>query len=399
MIIDIPRMVTGGRYMPVTHCSFIVMDPSGENVFAFLDNSEFVDSFAQKLVWLLTDHTVDPTRDPLTHALRALETCVVERWIQLLEELAAAHRWLRERLSDDEIVDLYWTAMEYLVRNLMASKYAEKTSTNPVCSEWEQIIDRLERQMRMLNYFMPPRVTSSWDDVASSNRSLATHGNERIQHKQDHQNSKRINPSVERVTYLGGMLLPISLVAGMLSMNEEYSPGGDKFFVFWAAVITLCFITVAIIHADTIRKDPVLRRTKKRALFRGKFLRTESSVRELNHYPSLKPHEHETVVESCAPSEFLQGHGAVPPKTSHSPATPATPRPVTPASSRYAISAPTTPSTYSGVVAEWRFPSFTRGKRSSPRDAELEEQQLGWLGAFMSMFGLYKLTPARDSMV
>ena len=67
--------------------------------------------------------------------------------------------------------------------------------------------------------------------------------------------------------------------------------------------------------------------------------------------------------------------------------------------SRHTTPATHTPPTYSGVVAGWRFSSFTRGKRSSPGDAEHEEQQLDWLGAFMSMFGLYKLTPARDSMV
>lgn len=354
------------------------------------ENSAFVDSFAQELVWLLTDHTVDTTRDPLTHALRALEACVVERWIQLLENLAATQKCFEECPLDNGTKYLYWSAIEYLVRNLIASKYADKTPSNPVCSEWEQLIERLERQVRMLNYFAPTEVISSQDDRVNYNH-MATHGNMPVfqNDKQNHEDSKRINPSLERVTYLGGMLLPISLVAGMLSMNEEYSPGGDKFFVFWAAVIPLCFITVAIIHADTIRKEPVLR-WKKQALTGNETLGAGES-------PQRRP-PHEMTVKGTRPSS----HGAAPSQTSHSPITspvaPATPRPVTPASIRR-VPAPAPPPTYSGVVAEWRFPSFTRGKRSSPRDAELEEQQLGWLGAFMSMFGLYKLTPARDSMV
>lgn len=57
-----------------------------------------------------------------------------------------------------------------------------------------------------------------------------------------------------RVAYLGGMLLPFSVVAGILSMDAPFGPGNKFFWVFWAASIPLTVITLLAIYADDIRR-------------------------------------------------------------------------------------------------------------------------------------------------
>jgi hypothetical protein len=63
--------------------------------------------------------------------------------------------------------------------------------------------------------------------------------------------------SINRVTYLGGVLLPFSIVAAIFSMGDTYSPGGSHFFIFWVIAIPICCITTAVIYADSIRRMTV----------------------------------------------------------------------------------------------------------------------------------------------
>ncbi|KAK0706427.1 hypothetical protein B0T26DRAFT_726517 [Lasiosphaeria miniovina] len=63
--------------------------------------------------------------------------------------------------------------------------------------------------------------------------------------------------ALDRVSYLGGILIPMPIVSGILSMGDTFGPYGDKFFVFWAAALPLSVLAVLIIYADTIRKAEV----------------------------------------------------------------------------------------------------------------------------------------------
>ncbi|KKY37341.1 putative cysteine protease domain-containing protein [Diaporthe ampelina] len=63
--------------------------------------------------------------------------------------------------------------------------------------------------------------------------------------------------ALDRVTYLGGVLLPFSIVSGVLSMNEGFEPGQPLFWVFWVATIPLALLTVMVIYADKLRQVEV----------------------------------------------------------------------------------------------------------------------------------------------
>lgn len=63
--------------------------------------------------------------------------------------------------------------------------------------------------------------------------------------------------ALDRVTYLGGILLPISITSSVLSMNEDFEPGQPLFWVFWAAAVPLTVLTFVVIYADKLRSSEV----------------------------------------------------------------------------------------------------------------------------------------------
>ncbi|KAK3943453.1 hypothetical protein QBC46DRAFT_377081 [Diplogelasinospora grovesii] len=63
--------------------------------------------------------------------------------------------------------------------------------------------------------------------------------------------------ALDRVSYLGGILIPLPIVSGILSMGDTYGPQGPQFYIFWAVAIPLALVTVLIIYADIIRKAEV----------------------------------------------------------------------------------------------------------------------------------------------
>ncbi|KAI0392548.1 hypothetical protein F5Y17DRAFT_436087 [Xylariaceae sp. FL0594] len=63
--------------------------------------------------------------------------------------------------------------------------------------------------------------------------------------------------SLNRVAYLGGVLLPFSVVSGILAIQEPFGPGNGQFWIFWAVTIPLTLVILGVIYADSIRKAEV----------------------------------------------------------------------------------------------------------------------------------------------
>ncbi|EPE06260.1 major facilitator superfamily transporter [Ophiostoma piceae UAMH 11346] len=59
--------------------------------------------------------------------------------------------------------------------------------------------------------------------------------------------------SLSRVTYMGGILLPFSIIAGIMSMSDPYGPGNSMFWIYWAITIPITCLTLTIIYADDIQ--------------------------------------------------------------------------------------------------------------------------------------------------
>ncbi|ATY65104.1 hypothetical protein A9K55_004809 [Cordyceps militaris] len=63
--------------------------------------------------------------------------------------------------------------------------------------------------------------------------------------------------SLDRLAYLGGLLLPVSVVAGVLAIEGRYGPEGAQFWVFWAASAAAAVVTLLVIYLDQLRLDDV----------------------------------------------------------------------------------------------------------------------------------------------
>lgn len=59
--------------------------------------------------------------------------------------------------------------------------------------------------------------------------------------------------SLDRITYLGGLLLPLTVVSGILSIEGTYGPEGSAFWVFWLAAGLSSVVAILAIHADHMR--------------------------------------------------------------------------------------------------------------------------------------------------
>lgn len=59
--------------------------------------------------------------------------------------------------------------------------------------------------------------------------------------------------SLDRIAYLGGLLLPLTVVSGVLSIEGTYGPEGSSFWVFWLASGVCSVVAVLVIYADHLR--------------------------------------------------------------------------------------------------------------------------------------------------
>ncbi|KAI1456153.1 hypothetical protein F4805DRAFT_246293 [Annulohypoxylon moriforme] len=243
---------------------------------------------------LYSEHTNGDKDD-----IPSLETLVYQSLVEeaqerednayLIEDIAI-HQWIEffEALSADitpnpvEMAALYKQVQKSLERNLSQSQFRDKvpdngwrysSSTTPT---WESLLSRLTRHLSLLNYLNPPPpttiTTTTTQPVPSSptpsSSASHTHPNPRAQlainalppqtsHRSPTSSDEQNQQSLDRVSYMGGVLLPLSIVSSILSMSDPFGPGGSQFFVFWAVSIPLVFITILIIYADSIRKAEV----------------------------------------------------------------------------------------------------------------------------------------------
>ena len=59
--------------------------------------------------------------------------------------------------------------------------------------------------------------------------------------------------SIDRIAYLGGILLPLTVVSGILGIEGRYGPEGTQFWVFWVSAFVSSSICLFIIYLDQLR--------------------------------------------------------------------------------------------------------------------------------------------------
>jgi hypothetical protein len=208
---------------------------------------------------------------------------------------------------------MFWQLLDSLERNLDGSRQVEKMrhrkfgasyGASKSCNtteEWEALISRVNRRIQLLarlkHLVANIQAPKHPDEEADVNMNMcppeggldrsptvaATGGKpgemyDKYKHKYNNygrNNSARPRKnyynkngtsgspmdenqrSLNRVAYLGGVLLPFSIVSGILAIQAPFGPGNGQFWIFWAVTIPLMLLTLGVIYADSIRKAEV----------------------------------------------------------------------------------------------------------------------------------------------
>ncbi|KAI3327760.1 hypothetical protein HD806DRAFT_483842 [Xylariaceae sp. AK1471] len=209
--------------------------------------------------------------------LELLEELIIGQWGDFFESLSCLD------LSSIETTALFWQTSDCLERNLDVSRQRDKIRRKCVDSgagpdihprpekelqsttaEWEALLSRVNRRAQLLSHLSPavatvqmPNAEKDADADASMGISSGHRGDKHNSNKTSASPADKHQRSLDRVTYLGGVLLPFSIVSGILGIDEPYGPGGSLFWIFWAVTVPLAFVTLGVIYADSIRRNQV----------------------------------------------------------------------------------------------------------------------------------------------
>lgn len=162
-------------------------------------------------------------------ASRSLEDVVAElvyeQWLDFLESLST-------RGSSSSRTETLWMAMK-AVERIVDNGHDVHTSASSV--NWMLLTDRIHRRLQ-LSLLLLPR-------------------HERNDSQQDgDDDGKDANArSLDRISYLGGLLLPMTVVSGILAIEGPFGPQGSRFWVFWLVAGIASLVALLVIHADKVR--------------------------------------------------------------------------------------------------------------------------------------------------
>ncbi|KAL2019131.1 hypothetical protein VTK56DRAFT_10082 [Thermocarpiscus australiensis] len=188
-----------------------------------------------------------------------LSEVVYDRWLELFDYMGPPSPDMSE-----EKVACYWQILRSLELN-------EEVVTD---LDWTRLLSRIQRRIALLpgprtkRSALPPafsRETTGTTSSVSRKKSIRSTGtvNPSLKSASSRQRKDQTKPvdenrrALDRISYLGGILIPLPIVSGILSMEDAYGPEGNRFWVFWAVAIPMSLLTALLIYADTIRKAEV----------------------------------------------------------------------------------------------------------------------------------------------
>ncbi|KAF6519892.1 hypothetical protein HZS61_016309 [Fusarium oxysporum f. sp. conglutinans] len=160
--------------------------------------------------------------------IRPIEDLVAEliydMWLQKLDSLPP--------LGSDS-VDVQWTIARALETNADITRSMERRGefSTITSADWSNLAERLQRRIQLsVTVALQAHAQQAQDDPKDSN-----------------------SRSLDRIAYLGGLLLPLTVVSGILSIQSSYGPEGKSFWVFWLASGLSSLLAILIIYADHLR--------------------------------------------------------------------------------------------------------------------------------------------------
>ncbi|KAK3344094.1 hypothetical protein B0T25DRAFT_556114 [Lasiosphaeria hispida] len=203
----------------------------------------------------------------------ALTQIAHSHWLDMFGVLAPLAVQLESR---ERIAACYWQILHCLEQNIDMSDYLDDRgyldSSKRSFRHWDRLLSRIHHRTALLPA-IPPTMKAPAPPPNTKTKAAPkpppTPRNVRrtttLRRRSSATNAPRSSREImdenqralDRISYLGGILIPLPIVSSILSMGDTFGPGGSMFYIFWAASIPLSFIAVLVIYADTIRKAEV----------------------------------------------------------------------------------------------------------------------------------------------
>jgi Mg2+ and Co2+ transporter CorA len=205
-----------------------------------------------------------------------LSRLAFDHWVELLEIMnPAVHQHTHETSS------LLWSVMQALEQNADMVTYINRQgrTVEATYKQWQTLIVRTHRRLELVPVFslpptddivpsqpssLPPgfrhptrQPTFDTAQVAAAQIAASNASQRQMQSQIAAQEKDESQRALNRVAYMGGILIPVSIVSGILSMGDPWAPGQDQFWIFWAVSVPFVAFTMLIIYVDIIRKAEV----------------------------------------------------------------------------------------------------------------------------------------------
>ena len=142
-----------------------------------------------------------------------------------------------------EFVD-YWLPQE-----------ADKQPWNLIQRDIKHVLSQLEHYNCSLEHMVP--VATSMVQLLDSRRWMLEAAN------------------VSRLTFIALVFVPLSWVASMFSMSENYSPGHENFWVYFATALPVLFL---VLFLSAVQWDQVAGKLKKMSVLLSQQVRQQNAV-------------------------------------------------------------------------------------------------------------------------
>ncbi|GJN73344.1 hypothetical protein PLICBS_007422 [Purpureocillium lilacinum] len=160
-----------------------------------------------------------------------------------------------------------WAAMAALEQNLDEARHLARQggrvldAASP--SAWGDLLQRAQARVHLAQ-ISPPVSSPPSSTIAAAAGGILAPPLQRRHQTADKQPPAPLPPpacdpelfderSLDRIAYLGGLLLPVTVVAGVLSIEGDYGPEGTNFWVFWVASLAASAAALLVIYADQLR--------------------------------------------------------------------------------------------------------------------------------------------------
>lgn len=148
-----------------------------------------------------------------------------------------------------------WAALSSLERNQDSSRFLAAPSDDEPSpyAVWTALEERVHGRLALLS-MRHQHHTHTCTHGAPPTKTREGGGGNSGEEKGRSASGRR---ALDRLSYLGGVLLPVTVVSSIVSISGKYGPGGSRFWVFWLASVLGSVGAVIVIYLDQVRTLPV----------------------------------------------------------------------------------------------------------------------------------------------